>query len=302
MPTMPMRGPTTLRTNLRVRIAGGPILVAPGVFDGLSARVAEEAGFEAVYASGGAIARSSGMPDLGLLDFSEMVARIRQIAQAVALPVIADADTGYGNALAVRRTVRAYEEAGAAALHLEDQAAPKRCGHYEGQELIPLEEMAGKVRAALEARTDPDFVIIARTDARAVNGLDDALQRGQAYAKAGADMVFVEAPRSLEEVQMIARAISRPLLYNMTYSGKSPLLRPLELDALGYRLVIFPADAQLAAIWGMRRALAALRRDGRSPEAERATFADRDALVHLDEYLTLADRYGRAGGGRGLTT
>ncbi|HEV8338427.1 MAG TPA: isocitrate lyase/PEP mutase family protein [bacterium] len=292
-----MRGPSALRKALRARIAAGPIVVVPGVFDGLSARLAEETGFEAVYASGGAIARSSGLPDLGLLDLSEMVARIRQITQAVSLPVIADADTGYGNALAVLRTVRAYEDAGAAALHLEDQVAPKRCGHYEGHELITRDEMVGKVRAALEARTDPDFIIIARTDARATNGLEEALRRGQTYAQAGADMVFVEAPRSLEEVQAIARAIPRPLMYNMTYSGKSPLLSPLELDALGYRLVIFPADAQLAAIWGMRRALAALRRDGRTPEEERATFADRDALVHLDAFLTLADRYGDPGRG-----
>jgi 2-methylisocitrate lyase-like PEP mutase family enzyme len=291
-----MSGPTTRREALRARVAAGPIVVLPGVFDGLSARLAEEAGFEGIYASGGAIARSSGLPDLGLLDLSEMVARVRQIAQAVTLPVIADADTGYGNALAVRRTVRAYEDAGVAALHLEDQVAPKRCGHYDGQDLIALEEMVGKVRAAIDARTDPNLVIIVRTDARAVAGLEEALRRGQAYAEAGADVIFIEAPRALEEVQAIARAIPRPLLYNMTYSGKSPLLSPLELDAMGYRLVIFPADAQLAAIWGMRRALAALRRDGRTPETERATFADRDALVHLDEFLALADRYGEVGG------
>jgi 2-methylisocitrate lyase-like PEP mutase family enzyme len=294
-----MSAPTTRREALRARVAAGPIVVLPGVFDGLSARLAEEAGFEGIYASGGAIARSSGLPDLGLLDLSEMVARVRQIAQAVTLPVIADADTGYGNALAVRRTVRAYEDAGVAALHLEDQVAPKRCGHYDGQDLIALEEMVGKVRAAIDARTDPNLVIIARTDARAVAGLEEALRRGQAYAEAGADVIFIEAPRALEEVQAIARAIPHPLLYNMTYSGKSPLLSPLELDAMGYRLVIFPADAQLAAIWGMRRALAALRRDGRTPEAERATFAERDTLVHLDEFLALADRYGDVGGREG---
>jgi 2-methylisocitrate lyase-like PEP mutase family enzyme len=294
-----MSAPTTRREALRARVAAGPIVVLPGVFDGLSARLAEEAGFEGIYASGGAIARSSGLPDLGLLDLSEMVARVRQIAQAVTLPVIADADTGYGNALAVRRTVRAYEDAGVAALHLEDQVAPKRCGHYDGQDLIALEEMVEKVRAAIDARTDPNLVIIARTDARAVAGLEEALRRGQAYAEAGADVIFIEAPRALEEVQAIARAIPHPLLYNMTYSGKSPLLSPLELDAMGYRLVIFPADAQLAAIWGIRRALAALRRDGRTPEAERATFAERDALVHLDEFLALADRYGDVGGREG---
>lgn len=286
------------RERLRTRIADGPILIAPGVFDGLSARLAEEAGFEAVYASGGAIARSSGLPDLGLLDLSEMVARVRQIVQVVAVPVIADADTGYGNALNVRRTVRAYEEAGVAALHVEDQVSPKRCGHYDGQEVISLEEMASKVRAAIEARADPNLVIIARTDARAAAGLEEALRRAAAYAAAGADMIFVEAPRSVDEVRAVARAVAVPLLYNMTYSGKSPVMTPRDLEALGYRLVIFPADAQLAAVRGMRRALAALRRDGRTDEEERATFAERDDLVRLDEYLTLSERYGGRRGGR----
>jgi len=288
---------TARRQRLRARIAAGPILVAPGVFDGLSARLAEEAGFEAIYASGGAIARASGLPDLGFLDLSEMVARIRQITQAVKVPVIADADTGYGNALNVRRTLSAYEAAGVAALHLEDQVAPKRCGHYDGQEVIALEEMAGKIRAAVEARTDPDLIVIARTDARAAVGLEEAVRRGTAYAEAGADVIFVEAPRSVEEVAAIARAIRHPLLYNMTYSGKSPLLAPGDLEVLGYRIVIFPADAQLAAVRGMQRALTALRREGYTPEAERAAFRERDALVRLDDYLALSERYGERGSG-----
>lgn len=266
--------------------------MAVGVYDGLSARLAEDAGFEAVYASGGAIARSAGLPDLGLLSLSEMVERIRQITHAVAVPVIADADTGYGNALNVRRTLRLYEEAGVAALHLEDQVTPKRCGHYEGQAVIPAEEMVGKIRAAVEARRDPDLVIIARTDARAAVGLPEALRRARLYAQAGADALFVEAPRTREEVRAIREAVQLPLLYNMTYSGKSPILSPEELKTLGYQIVIFPADLQLGAIRGMQQVLAGLRREGVTPETLRASFQEREALVRLDDWLALGDRYG----------
>ena len=281
----------TGRALLRRRIAEGDIVVAVGAYDGLSARLAEDAGFEAVYASGGAIARSAGMPDLGLLSMSEMAERVRQITQAVRVPVIADADTGYGNALNVRRTVRLYEEAGVAALHLEDQITPKRCGHYEGQEVIAAEEMVRKIHAAVEARSDSHLVIIARTDARAAVGLDEALRRARLYAEAGADVLFVEAPRSIDEVRAIAQAVRTPLLYNLTYSGKSPILPPAELAALGYRIVIFPADLQLGAIRGMQQVLAILRREGLTPESLRASFQERDALVRLADYMKLADRY-----------
>lgn len=277
--------------HLRQRITHGDILVAPGVFDGLSARLAEDAGFDAVYASGGAIARSAGLPDLGLVSLTEMLDRISQIVQAVGVPVIADADTGYGNALNVRRTVRLYEDAGVAALHLEDQVTPKRCGHYEGQELVSIEEMVGKVRAAVEARSDADLVIIARTDARAAAGLEEALRRARAYAEAGADMLFVEAPRSVDEVRAIAQALPLPLVYNLTYSGKSPVLSPADLAALGYRLVIFPADLQLGAIRGMQRVLDALRRNGMTSADERVSFQERDAVVRLTDYLAQSERY-----------
>ncbi len=280
------------RVRLRQRLATGDILVAVGVYDGLSARLAEAAGFEAVYASGGAIARSAGLPDLGLLSMSEMVERERQITQAVGVPVIADADTGYGSALNVRRTLRLYEDAGVAALHLEDQVMPKRCGHYEGQEVIAAEEMVGKIRAAVEARRDPGLVIIARTDARAAAGLEEALRRARLYAAAGADVLFVEAPRTREEVRAIREAVQVPLLYNLTYSGKSPVLSPAELRALGYQIVIFPADLQLGAIRGMQQVLASLRREGLTPETLRASFQERDALVRLDDWLALGDRYG----------
>ncbi len=285
---------SALRARLRQRLASDKILLAPGVFDGLSARLTEEAGFEAIYASGGAIARSAGFPDLGLLTLTEMLDRITQITQAVNVPVIADADTGYGNALSVQRTVRLYEHAGVAALHIEDQVSPKRCGHYEGQALVPVDEMVGKVRAALEARHDSNVLIIARTDARSVVGLDEALKRAREYAAAGADLLFVEAPRSVEELKAIAEVVPVPLVYNMTYSGKSPVLTPAELAALGYRLMIYPADLQLGAIRGMQRVLVALNEKGMTESDDRVSFQDREAVVRLAEYLARATRY--AGG------
>ncbi|MDQ7849448.1 MAG: isocitrate lyase/PEP mutase family protein [Armatimonadota bacterium] len=286
-----MSDASAARVRLRQRLTTGVILVAVGVYDGLSARLAEDAGFEAVYASGGAIARSAGLPDLGLLTLSEMVERVRQITQAVAVPVIADANTGYGSALNVRRTVRLYEDAGVAALHLEDQVTPKRCGHYQGQEVIPAEEMVGKIRAAVEARRDPGLVIIARTDARLAVSLEEALRRARLYAGAGADVLFVEAPRTREEVAAIREAVQVPLLYNLTYSGKSPLLSPEELRAMGYQIVIFPADLQLGAIRGMQQVLASLRRGGLTPGELRVSFQDRDAVVRLAEWLALEERY-----------
>ncbi|MBI2248164.1 MAG: isocitrate lyase/PEP mutase family protein [Armatimonadetes bacterium] len=284
--------PHTLRVELRRRITSGGVVMAPGAFDAFSARLVEEAGFPAVYASGGAIARSSGLPDLGLLSLEELVARIAQMTAAVRLPVIADGETGFGNALNAARTVRLYEDAGVAAMHLEDQVFPKRCGHYDGQEIIPLEEMVGKVRAAVEARRDPDLVLIARTDARSAAGLDEAIRRARAYAKAKADVIFVEAPRSIDEVKAIAAAVSAPLLYNLTYSGKSPVLPPEDLHALGYRIVIYPADLQLASLLAMRRALKALQEQGLTPPPLLAPFEERDAVVRLDEYLAMSARYG----------
>lgn len=191
----------TSARRLRERLRAPGLLVAPGVFDGLSARIAELAGFEALYASGGAIARSAGVPDLGLLSLTEVLGRLREIVDATGLPVIADADTGYGSALNVFRTVREFERMGVAALHLEDQVSPKRCGHYAGKQVIPADEMVGKLWAAHEARCDPDLVLIARTDARAVEGLEGAIRRGNLYAREGADLVFVEAPESEDEVR-----------------------------------------------------------------------------------------------------
>jgi len=198
------------------------ILVAPGCFDGLSARLVEEAGFEAAYLSGGALARSMGIPDIGLVTMSEVIERAAQVVSAVRIPVIADADTGYGNAVNLVRTVREFERTGAAAIHIEDQITPKRCGHLDSKEVIPLAEMEKKLAAALASRTDPDFCIIARTDARGVDGFDDAIQRGQAFAKLGVDAVFVEAPQSEAELEEIPRALPNvPLLVNVFKGGKT---------------------------------------------------------------------------------
>jgi 2-methylisocitrate lyase-like PEP mutase family enzyme len=270
------------------------LLLAPGAFDGLSARLVEEAGFDAVYLSGGSMARSAGVPDLGLMTMSEVIERAQQVVAAVKIPVIADADTGYGNALNVVRTVREFERAGVAAIHIEDQVTPKRCGHLEGKEVIPLAEMESKLKAALEARSDADFVIIARTDARSIHGLDDAVERGRAFARLGADAVFVEAAESEAELEIIERSIRDvPLMVNMFKGGKTPLLPASRLEKMGYRIAIFPSDTQRAAIHAMKEALAVLKRDG-STEAiddRLTTFQERDRLVGLGEWEKLEERY-----------
>jgi 2-methylisocitrate lyase-like PEP mutase family enzyme len=285
---------TAPSANFLALLEAGRLVVAPGVFDGLSARVVEQAGFEAVYVSGGAIARSSGVPDLGLLTMHEMLARIREVVDAVRVPVIADADTGYGNPLNVIRTVHEYERAGVAALHIEDQETPKRCGHYdEGAALIRPEAMVQKLRAALDARGAGGPAIIARTDARAGLGLDEAIRRARLYAAAGADMIFVEAPRSRAEIAAIAAAIRAPLLLNMFAGGKTPLLSAAEVERYGYRVMIVPSDLQRAALRAMQEVARALRRDGSSAAVldRLAGFDERDAVVDLPRHQALAAEY-----------
>ena len=281
--------------HLRARIEEGGILVVPGVYDGLSARIATAAGFEAIYCSGGAVARSTGVPDLGLLTMTEVLARLREVVDSTDLPVIADADTGYGNALNVIRTVREFERLGAAAIHLEDQVAPKKCGHYSGQELISAEEMVQKLRAAIDTRRE--MLIIARTDARGQAGLEEAIRRGRMYADAGADIVFIEAPTSREEIETIARSFTKPLLINMFEGGRTPLIPAAELAAMGYRLMIVPSDLQRAAIRAMQVTAEALRRDGSSAAVrdQLAPFAARDAIVNLAGWTELDNRYAEAG-------
>jgi len=274
---------------LRQLLAGDDVVVAPGVYDGLCARLARHAGFAAVYATGGGIARSMGYPDLGLLGMTEVIDRLAGIVEHAGVPVIADADTGYGNALNVRRAVREFARAGVAALHLEDQTFPKRCGHLDDKSLVPTAEMVQKLRAARDAAGVADLVLIARTDAIAVEGLDAALARARAYAEAGADVLFVEAPTSEAQIETIARSLPGPKLLNMFEGGKTPLVPLARLRALGYRIVIIPSDLQRAAIRAMQEVLAAIQRDGnsRAVAGRMASFAEREAIVGTTDYLTL---------------
>lgn len=284
---------TSPTAALRARIAAAEPIVAPGAYDGMSARLVQQAGFPAVYASGGAIARSTGVPDLGLLGLERIVERVATMCDAIEVPLIADADTGYGNALNAQRAVQAFERAGAAAVHLEDQVFPKRCGHYEGKALVPVAEMAQKLRAACDARRDPDFVIIARTDAIAIEGLDGALARAGAYREAGADVIFVEAPTSRQEIERIAREVPGPKLINMFHGGKTPILPTDELVRMGYNLIFIPSDLQRAAIHAMQQTLAAINRDGHSMAvADRmVSFKDREAIIGTDDWLERDARY-----------
>lgn len=232
-------------TRLRQLLAREKILVAPGAYDALVAKIIAKVGFEAIYMTGAGISYTClGTPDIGLLTMTEMVQRAAYICEATELPVMADGDTGYGNALNVIRTVRDYERAGVACIQLEDQILPKRCGHLSGKALVSVEEMVGKIKAACDARRDPDFLIMARTDARAVEGLDAALERGHRYIEAGADILFIEAPQSKEEMERICREFHGvPLLANMVEGGKTPLLTAGELQDIGYKIVIFPGAA-----------------------------------------------------------
>lgn len=279
--------------RLRELLRAGDVVVAPGVWDGLSARLVARAGFPAAYATGGGIARSMGYPDLGLLSLSEIASRLANIVEHAGVPVIADADTGYGNALNAQRAVREFERAGVAALHLEDQTFPKRCGHYDDKSVVPIAEMAQKLRAARDAMTDSDIALIARTDALAVEGLDAAVERAQAYAAAGADVIFIEAPVSVEQIEAIARRVPQPKLINMFQGGKTPLVPVARLKALGYQIVIIPSDLQRAAIRAMDDVLAAIARDGSSVAlAERmASFTEREAVVDTAAYLARDAKY-----------
>ena len=284
-----MRATTKLRNILK----SGRIAVAPGAFDGLSARLVAQAGFPAVYASGGAIARSAGLPDLGLIPVDAIVERLASMVDVVEVPVIADADTGYGNALNAQAAARAFERAGVAAFHLEDQTFPKKCGHYDDKGIVPVAEMVQKLKAVRDALHDPDFVVIARTDAIAVEGFAAAIDRASAYREAGADMLFVEAPTSEAEIAEIAKAVPGWKLINMFEGGKTPLLPAARLEALGYHLVIIPSDTQRAAIKAMQRVLAAIGRDGSaaSMRDDMVSFKEREALVDTAGYLDRSKLY-----------
>jgi 2-methylisocitrate lyase-like PEP mutase family enzyme len=282
------------RQTLKQLLKRNKLLVAPGCFDGLSARLVQEAGFEAAYLSGGAVARSMGIPDIGLVTMSESIDRAVQVVSAINIPIIADADTGYGNAVNLVRSVREFERAGVAAIHIEDQITPKRCGHLDGKEVISLSEMAKKLEAAMANRTDPDFCIIARTDARGVNGFDDAVKRANAFAKLGVDAVFFEAPQSEEELAEIPQRVPNiPLLVNVFKGGKTPMLPMERLEKMGYRIAIYPSETQRAAIHAMRTALSTLKREGTTESIDAAvtTFKERDKVVGLDDWNKIERDY-----------
>jgi 2-methylisocitrate lyase-like PEP mutase family enzyme len=251
--------------SLRQLLGSRKLVVAPGVHDMVSVRLASTFGFEALYMTGfGTVASHLGLPDAGLATYTDMVDRVRRMASMASAPLICDGDTGYGGLLNVRHTVRGYEEAGAAAIQLEDQEFPKKCGHTPGRRVIPMADMVKKIQVAVEARASRDFLVIARTDARTALGLDEALRRGEAYASAGADVLFIESPESVEEMRAIGKQFDLPLVANMVEKGRTPVMARAELEAIGYRLAIFPVTALLAAVRAMSGVYEHLHRTGSS--------------------------------------
>jgi carboxyvinyl-carboxyphosphonate phosphorylmutase len=268
-------------------------VIAPGAYDTLTARLVQLAGFQAVYLTGGGYSRANGYPDIGLLTMTENVQWIARTVDAVDIPVICDMDSGYGNAVNVVRSVREYEKTGVAAFHLEDQVSPKKCGHYEGKQLVSKGEMVGKIKAAVDTRRDADMVIIARTDSRASEGLASAIDRMNAYLEAGADVGFVEAPQSAEELAAVPKAITKPAVANIFEGGKTPALPKSQLEAMGYRLGIYPSQTHRAAIAAAKKVLAVLKRDGDTAaiESELATFNDREDAVNSARWREIEQRY-----------
>jgi len=281
------------RKKFRALVAKSGYAIVPGAYDTLTARLVQLAGFDAVYLTGGGYSRANGYPDIGLLTQTEVTQWISRTVDAVDIPVIADMDAGYGNALNVIRSVREYEKTGVAAFHLEDQISPKKCGHYEGKQLVTKAEMVGKIKAAVDTRRDQDMVIIARTDARAVEGLQAALDRMNAYLDAGADVGFVEAPQNAQELAAIPKAFSKPALANIFEGGKTPPLPRRELEAMGYRIGIYPSQTHRAAIAAAKKVLAVLKRDGDTAaiESELATFMDREDAVNSAGWRAIEQRY-----------
>lgn len=282
--------------RLRELLSRKEPLIAAGGHDALSARMAAQAGFDAVYMTGAGVSASLiGQPDVGLTTLTEMADQGRRMAAAARVPLLADADTGYGNAINVMRTVREYERAGIAALHIEDQVLPKKCGHFEGKELVPVEEMVGKVRAALDAREDPDFLVIARTDARSVMGLGESISRARAYVAAGAEAIFVETPRSPEEYAEVARALPGVhLVADVTEGGKSPCLTAEEYFRLGFQIVLFSGSASRAVMHTLQGFYARLKAEGTTNGmlGEILPFEERNRLLGLAEFYEFERRYG----------
>jgi len=279
---------------LRGLFAEKKLVVAPGAHDALTARIIEKSGFKAIYMTGyGQAASHLGCPDVGLLTLTEMVDRARNIAACVDIPVIADADTGFGNAVNVQRTIREYEAAGVAAIQLEDQVSPKRCGHMLGREVINMAEMVGKIKAAVDARRDEGMMIIARTDARTVHGIDEALTRGKAYEEAGADIVFIESPENVEEMRRINNEISVLTLANMVEGGRTPLLPNDELESLGFDLVIYPTASTYMTSKAMLDLMANLMQQGTTKGMmdKMVTFSEFNELIGLPGINELGRKY-----------
>ena len=269
-----MSNPQERRAALARRVRARNLTVAPGVFDMISAKVADRAGFDALYMTGYGIAASHmGLPDAGLVSYSDMLGRAARICEAVRTPLIADADTGFGGLLNVRHTVRGYEAAGVAAIQIEDQEFPKKCGHAPGRRVVPLDDMLRKVEVAVEARDSDDFLIIARTDSRSSLGLDEAIRRGQGFAKAGADVVFIEAPESEEEFARIGREVDAPLLANMVEGGFSPVLPAETLERLGFAIAIYPGTGFLATAKTLEHVYGHLKTNGSSVTLETDSFS-----------------------------
>lgn len=280
---------------LREKVARRDGLIVAGAFNAMSAKVVADQGFEAVYLTGAGLTNMHyGVPDLGIIGLRDVADATLRIREAVPdLPLIVDIDTGFGNAVNAWHTVRAVERAGADAVQIEDQVFPKRCGHFAGKAVAPLSEMLDKIRAATDARTDPDFQIIARTDARAVEGFDAAIDRARQFAEAGADILFVEAMTSLEEIRLIPQLLKHPLLINIVVGGKTPTLTARELGDMGYSLVLYANAALQGAVLGMQKALSTLKRDGKLDEdpALLAPFNERQRLVDKPLYDELEKRY-----------
>jgi 2-methylisocitrate lyase-like PEP mutase family enzyme len=288
-----MASSVTPVARLRQMLSQPGLIQAPGCYDAFSARLIEQAGFRAAYMTGfGTSASVLGQPDTGLISFAEMAGHARNIAATLRIPLIADADTGYGNALNTYRTVRAYAQAGVAAVQIEDQVAPKKCGHTKGKAIIPLGEMVGKVRAAADARAEQDIVLVIRTDARAVAGFDEALERCLAFREAGADVLFFEAPESERELETVAQRIRAPLLVNLVEGGKTPLLPRSRLEALGYKIAIYPATLLVTVAKAMQRQLRRLAdEDAYGPNADQITFEELKTLVGFPDYYAMEQKY-----------
>jgi 2-methylisocitrate lyase-like PEP mutase family enzyme len=288
------------RRRFAARLREPRLIIAPGVYDLISAKLADRLGFDALYMTGyGVVASHLGLPDAGLATYSDMVARVGQIASMTATPLVADGDTGYGGLLNVQHTVRGYEAAGAVAIQLEDQEFPKKCGHMLGRRVVPADDMAAKIRVAVDARSDRDFLIIARTDARTTHGLDEALRRAEVYLRAGADVLFVESPESVEEMERIGRAFDVPLVANMVEGGRTPILPAAELERLGYRFAIFPVIGFLAAAAALQSAYGELKDKGSSSGLATPLypFGEFGALMGFDRVAEFERRYRDAGSG-----